>query len=348
MGRRIGSLYFWLAADAPAPVSECKEKPNPKILIQPPAEVSLLKKHTVVTPQSIGIVGVPADLGGNRRGTDMGPSALRYARLAWHLEALGHSVRDYGNLDIPVPETRPPGEPTRRYFAEIVTIWQQLAEVTGEICRGGGIPLVLGGDHSMSIGTLTGVAQVHGPPGLLWIDAHADMNDPATTPSGNIHGMSLAAAIGETTADIKAAIPAPLPIAPERAVLIGARDLDAPEKDKVRNSDLTVFTMKDIDELGIATVVRRAWAIATQDGRGSLHVSFDVDVMDPALAGGVGTPVPGGLTYREAHLMMELLAELGHIGAVEITEVNPILDIRNQTAELAVDLATSLFGKRIL
>jgi len=309
---------------------------------------------SAITPQgagealSIGIIGVPVDLGGNRRGTDMGPSALRYARLARHLEALGHSVRDYGNLDIPIPETRPPGDHTRRYFEEIVALWHQLAGVTEDICRSGGVPLVLGGDHSLSVGALAGVARVHQQPGILWIDAHADMNDPTTTPSGNIHGMSLAATIGATTDDMLAALPQPLPLPPERAVLIGARDLDEPEKEKVRSSGVTVFTMKDIDEMGIAAVVRRAWAIATREGRGSLHISFDVDVMDPSLAGGVGTPVPGGLTYREAHLMMELLAELGRIVAVEITEVNPILDSRNQTAELAVGLLASLFGKRIL
>lgn len=310
--------------------------------------MSTISPQAAERARSIGIVGVPVDLGGNRRGTDMGPSALRYARLARHLEALGHSVRDYGNLDIPIPETLSPGDHTRRYFDEIVRLWHQLAGVTEEICRAGGVPLVLGGDHSQSVGALAGVARVHEQPGILWIDAHADMNDPSTTPSGNIHGMSLAAAIGATTPEMRAALPEPLPLPPERAVLIGARDLDEKEKEKVRSSGVTVFTMKDIDELGIATVVRRSWAIATQEGRGCLHVSFDVDVMDPSLAGGVGTPVPGGLTYREAHLMMELLAELGRIVAVEITEVNPILDSRNQTAELAVGLLASLFGKRIL
>src|SRR5690606_8860864 len=228
------------------------------------AILGAVNEVSAITPQgagealSIGIIGVPVDLGGNRRGTDMGPSALRYARLARHLEALGHSVRDYGNLDIPIPETRPPGDHTRRYFEEIVALWHQLAGVTEDICRSGGVPLVLGGDHSLSVGALAGVDRVHQQPGILWIDAHADMNNPTTTPSSNIHGMSLAATIGATTDDMLAALPQPLPLPPERAVLIGARDLDEPEKEKVRSSGVTVFTMKDIDEMGIAAVVRRA------------------------------------------------------------------------------------------
>ena len=296
----------------------------------------------------VAVIGVPADLGANRRGTDMGPSAIRYARLARHLAALGHEVYDLGNILIPVPESREPGDPRRKYFAEIVTLWHELADLVEAQCRNGRLPLILGGDHSLSVGTVAGVARVTGDLGVIWIDAHGDFNDPATTPSGNIHGMSLAAIVGNTTPDVRQALPAGLPLPEDRAVLIGVRDLDPPEKEKLRRSGVHVYTMKDIDEHGIADLTRRAWDIATAGGRGRVHVSFDVDVLDPALAGGVGTPVPGGLTFREAHLMMELLAEAGRLASVEVSEVNPILDVQNRTAEVAVGLVASLLGKRII
>ncbi|MEX2355539.1 MAG: arginase [Thermaerobacterales bacterium] len=296
----------------------------------------------------IHIIGVPADLGGNRRGTDMGPSAMRYARLNKHLQDLGHRVTDHGNLEVPVPESRDPGQPTRRFFDEIVRLWHQLADDTEAICRAGGLPLILGGDHSLSVGTVAGAARVKPDLGVIWIDAHGDMNDPTTSPSGNIHGMSLAAITGNTTAEIRAALPAGLPLPENRMVMLGIRDLDADEREKIRQSGVTVFSMKDIDEQGMSEIGRRAWDIATAGGRGYAHISFDVDVLDPPIAGGVGTPVPGGLTFREAHLLMELLAERGRLASVEFSEVNPILDIQNQTAVVAVGLATSLLGKRIL
>lgn len=296
----------------------------------------------------IAIIGVPADLGGNRRGTDMGPSALRYARLADRLRALRHNVVDLGNVNVPVPESRTPGDEKRKYFADISRLWQELADTIAEQCRHGCLPLVLGGDHSLSVGTVAGVARNYPDLGIIWLDAHGDLNDPETTLTGNVHGMSLAAIIGKTTADFLEALPSGLPLDPQRVVIVGVRDLDPAEKAKIRAANLAVFTMKDIDEQGIGDVIRRSWQIATNGGTGHVHISFDADVLDPDLAGGVGTPVPGGLTFREAHLAMELLAEAGRIVSVEVSEVNPILDRHNRTAKIAVDLLESLMGKRIL
>lgn len=298
----------------------------------------------------IRILGVPADLGANRRGTDMGPSALRYAQLAKQLEKLGHEVIDLGNLPVPVPESRHAGDEKRKYFQDIVLLWNQLADAVSTECAQGHLPLVVGGDHSLSVGTVAGVARCYSPDGLgvIWLDAHADLNDPSTTLTGNIHGMSLAAIIGDTTPDVLNALPSGLPLKPERTVIIGVRDLDEAEKIKIRRSPIHVYTMKDIDEQGIGDIIRRAWSQATDNGRGFVHISFDADVLDPDLAGGVGTPVPGGLTFREAHLAMELLAEAGRFVSVEVSEVNPILDKNNRTAIVTVQLLESLFGKRIL
>lgn len=301
-----------------------------------------------IEPLQISVIGVPVDLGANRRGTDMGPSAIRYARLSQQLQLLGHEVLDVGNIAVPVPESRSPGDPQRKYFKEIVELWHELADLVEAECAGGRLPLVLGGDHSLSVGTVAGVARVRERVGVIWLDAHGDYNDPASSPSGNIHGMSLAATVGDTTDDFRKALPHGLPIAPDRVVLLGVRDLDREEQHKLRRSEVHVFTMKDVDEQGIGVLTRRAWDIATGGGRGYVHVSFDVDVLDPPLAGGVGTPAAGGLTFREAHLMMELLAEAGRIASVELSEVNPILDVHNRTAEIAVGLAASLLGKRIL
>ena len=296
----------------------------------------------------IAVIGVPADLGANRRGTDMGPSALRYAQLARRLVDIGHDVVDRGNIAVPVPESRLPGDEKRKYFPDIAALWQELADLVARECTDGRLPLVLGGDHSLSVGTVAGVARHYQNLGVIWIDAHGDMNDPTTTPTGNIHGMVLAAIVGQTTPDFLAALPAGLPLTAARAVLVGVRDLDAAEKQKIRHSGLRIYTMKEIDERGIAAVIREAWQIASGGGHGYVHVSFDADVLDPTLAPGVGTPVPGGLTFREAHLAMELLSELGRVVSIEVSEVNPILDSRNQTAEVAVGLVASLLGKRIL
>lgn len=296
----------------------------------------------------ITIIGVPADLGANRRGTDMGPSAVRYARLAQRLRALGHQVTDWGNVEVPVPETRTPGDDSRKYFEDISALWHDLAGIVHDQCRQGRLPLVLGGDHSLSVGTVAGAARCYKDIGVIWLDAHGDLNDPETSPTGNIHGMSLAAIIGTTTPDFLNALPEGLPLAPERTVIIGVRDLDQAERDKINSTPIHVFTMKDIDEHGIGEVVRRAWQLATGGGKGYTHISFDADVLDPAVAGGVGTPVPGGLTFREAHLAMEILADAGRFVSVEVSEINPILDTHNRTAELAVNLLESLMGKRIL
>ena len=296
----------------------------------------------------IGILGVPVDLGASRRGTDMGPSALRYAKLHQVLSSLGCRITDYGNLEVPVPETLPVKDPSMKYAEEIVDICEQLADRVSQIIQSGQLPLVLGGDHSLSMGTLAGVALELQHLGLIWIDAHGDFNTPSTSPSGNVHGMSLAASVGhgaKPLIGIKGMIPK---IKPEYAVIVGARQLDPLEREALLDFGVRVFTMKDIDELGMSAVIHQAVQIASGGGRNQIYLSFDLDVMDPMFARGVGTPVPGGLTYREAHLAMEILAESGLLCGLEMMEVNPILDQHNQTAELGVGLIASALGQKII
>jgi arginase len=303
-------------------------------------------------PRKIRIIGVPLDLGQSRRGVDMGPSAVRVAGLEAKLESLGHIVADAGNIAVAVAETKSAGEPSARYLKEITGTCTKEAEVVLQSLADGMTPVVLGGDHSVAVGTVSGVAEFFRRRdekiGLIWFDAHSDINTPETSPSGNVHGMPLAALVGlgpEPLANIFGFSPK---IAPENTVLVGVRDIDATEKENIRRAGITeVYTMRDIDERGMRNVMEDALRAA---GRGTTgyHVSLDMDWIDPEDAPGVGTPVRGGATYREAHLAMEILADHGRMLSFEIVEVNPVIDEHNRTADLAVELVASAFGKKIL
>jgi arginase len=300
----------------------------------------------------IRVIGVPLDMGASRRGVDMGPSAMRVAGLEARLEALGHQVADAGNIRVEVAETRTSGDKSARYLAEIAETCTRTAEAVLKTLEEGMTPLVLGGDHSLAAGSVSGVAEFYRRKGekvgIIWIDAHTDINTPATSPSGNVHGMPLAALLGlgpELLGNIYGFSPK---IAPENTVLIGIRDIDAAERENLRKAGVAeVYTMRDIDERGMRTVMEEALRAA---GRGTVgyHVSLDMDWIDPEDAPGVGTPVRGGATYREAHLAMEILADHGRLLSFEIVEVNPVIDEHNRTADLAVELACSAFGKKIL
>ena len=291
----------------------------------------------------IEIVGVPVDLGAGRRGVDMGPSAIRYAGLAERLRQLGHSVVDHGNIAVPLAEqiTQPqPGE-RLRYLQPLIQINQELARAVAAIVAGGGFPLVLGGDHSLSIGSIRGTTRSR-KLGLIWIDAHGDFNTDETTPSGNIHGMSLAAVTGRGHPALAEAVVADTSIA-----IVGVRDLDPAERVALRASGISIYTMLDVDRRGMAAIMDEATARVSNGTRG-FHVSLDLDALDPHEAPGVGTPVSGGLTFREAHAALEIIAEHGGMRSLDLVEVNPILDNHNRTAEQAVQFALSAFGKRIL
>ena len=295
----------------------------------------------------VAVIGVPMDLGGRRRGTDMGPSAIRYAGLQEALAALGHEVLDLGNLPVAERETRPVGEPRAKYLEEVVAVCEQLSEVVARSVREGCFPLVLGGDHSIAIGSVAGLVREGWQPGIIWLDAHGDFNTPETTPSGSIHGMPLAVLTGRGHPALVGCAGCSPKVLERNAVLVGVRALDPGEREALKASEVTVLTMRDIDERGIAAVIREAAEIAAEGGRRPVHLTIDMDVIDPSDAPGVGTPERGGLTYREAHLAMELLAERGVVRSLEIAEVNPILDRENRTARLAVELAASLLGKAI-
>ena len=289
-------------------------------------------------PGRVDVIGVPMDLGADRRGVDMGPSAIRYARLRDGIEALGVSTLiDHGNLRVPVPESHEAQSvKNAKYLPIILAVCDELAQLVQESIEAGGFPLVLGGDHSIAIGTLAGVARARkAPPGLIWIDAHGDINTPLTSPSGNVHGMPVSIALEERS------------ILPERTVLVGLRDVDAGDRKRIKELGVRAFSMTEIDRFGMVRVMEEAIAIVGSDPR-SVHVSFDMDGIDPREAPGVGTASPGGLTYREAHLAMEMVAAAGVIGSLEVTETNPILDERNRTATLAVELILSALGKTIL
>lgn len=299
----------------------------------------------------VRIIGVPLDLGGARRGVDMGPSAVRIAGLGDQITALGRAVTDLGNLPAPIPETQQAVDHTKKYIHEIARVCQQLYDVATQALEAGALPLVLGGDHSLAAGSVAASAgfirhTARKPLGLIWVDAHGDMNTPQTTTTGNVHGMPLAALLGQEPAELAAIGGAPS-VLPEHTVLVGIRNLDEKEKGKIRASGVQVFTMKDIDREGIASVAERALDIASA-GTGGIHVSFDLDACDPTFAPGVGTPVKGGLDYREAHMVMELVADSQRLVALDLVEVNPTLDLRNTTAEFAAELALSALGKRIL
>jgi arginase len=301
--------------------------------------------------REVHIIGVPLDLGGNRRGTDMGPSAFRIAGLGEQLAGLGLRVIDKGDVPSPIPEKKGAGDPHKRYVKEIARVCQRLFQTALASFSEGAMPITLGGDHSLGTGSVAAAAahlrRSGEPLGLIWVDAHADMNNPASSESGNVHGMPLAALLGSEPAELARFAGAGPAVLPKHTVLVGIRNLDDTEKQIVRASKVHVFTMKEIDRLGIAEVMERAIAIATK-GTGGFHVSYDLDACDPTVAPGVGTPVKGGLSYREAHVVMEMVAESGKLTSFDLVEVNPTLDIRNTTAELGTELALSALGKSIL
>ncbi len=306
---------------------------------------------TSVTPKKIRVIGVPLDLGQSRRGVDMGPSAVRVAGLEARLEALGHKVEDAGNIAVAIPEQKKEGDPNAKYLKEITATCSKHAELVLKTVEGGKIPLSLGGDHSIAVGTVSGIAEFYRRQnqrvGLLWIDAHSDINTPQSSPSGNVHGMPLAAIMGLGPPELANIFNFSPKVAPENCVLVGIRDIDEKEKENVRRAGIQVFTMRDIDERGMRTVMEEALRWAGRNTAG-YHVSLDMDWIDPEDAPGVGTPVRGGSTYREAHLAMEIIADHGRLAGFEIVEVNPVIDEHNRTAELAVELACSVFGKKIL
>jgi arginase len=314
-------------------------------------ELTKSGKKNLMPQSRIKILGVPLDLGQTRRGVDMGPSALRAAGLQMRLRGLGHQVEEAGNVPVVIPETHKSGDDSARYLKEIADVCKGASKRVAKFLVDGWIPLVLGGDHSIAVGTVAGASQYYGAQrksvGLIWLDAHPDINTPETTPSGNVHGMPLAAIVGlgpARLAELAGKIPM---VDPRRVALVGVRRVDTKEKENIQRAGLHLFTMRDIDEQGMRKVMEQAIAIASKRTAG-FHVSLDMDFVDPSEAPGVGTPCPGGVTYREAHLAMEMIADSGKMRSLEIVEVNPILDTANRTASLAVELAMSGFGKRIV
>ena len=295
----------------------------------------------------IRILGAPMDLGADRRGVDMGASAIRYAGLSEQLQKLGHTVSDIGNIAIPQPESRPEGQPHLKYLEPIISASEELATLVSTTLEEHKFPLLLGGDHSISLGSVSGVAHVYKNIGVIWVDAHADFNTDETTPSGNIHGMILAALAGIGNNRLTQAGGWMPKINKETIVILGARDLDIQEQELLRTHNISVFTMSDIDQRGMTEVIKEAIAIAGQHDN-PIHLSLDLDSLDPREAPGVGTPVRGGLSYREAHLAMELVAASQRLVSMDVVEVNPILDSENTTAKLAVELILSALGKKIL
>lgn len=296
--------------------------------------------------RTVAVIGAALDLGQGRRGVDMGPSAIRYAGLEDRLREIGRIVLDWGNVEAAVKEAVTPGNERARYLPEIKLTCDRIARLVTHALRENYVPLVLGGDHSVALGTLGALATLHGVGGALWIDAHGDLNTPAGSPSGNVHGMVLAAALGLAGEEFTSeawTLPA---VEPNRVALVGVRSLDSAERELLKRLGIRIYTMSDIDRIGVERAIRES--LAHIAGPGFVHVSLDMDVIDPDVAPGVGTPVRGGLSYREAHLAMELIAESGLAGSLEVVEVNPILDRENQTAKLAVELAASALGARIL
>ena len=297
--------------------------------------------------REVAVIGAPLDLGAGRRGVDMGPSAIRYAGLDKQLEdKLGVRVSDAGNVISPVVETTEMGDTNARYLRQILDLCDRLSALVAEAAGRGALPLVLGGDHSVALGSLVGMAKLRGAGGVVWIDAHGDLNTPATSPSGNVHGMVLAAALGLAGDSFKRD-GWPLPaVEPGKLALVGVRSLDDGERELLRTLDAKIFTMSEVDRIGVEPCMREA--IAHAAGAAFLHLSLDLDVVDPDYAPGVGTPVRGGLSYREAHLAMETMAESGLLHSMDVVEVNPILDRENATGQLAVELVASALGARIL
>ena len=302
-------------------------------------------------PSHISIIGAPLDLGAGRRGVDMGPSAIRMANLNRRLATLGYVVDDLGNVEVVQPETAAEGSSHAKYLPEIAATCNRLATTVGQALGRGTLPLALGGDHSLAVGTTSGVSQffreTNQKVGIIWLDAHADMNTPETSPSGNVHGMPLACVVGMGPPELTHLLGYAPKVDPRNAVIVGLRDVDQMEKPHVRDSGVRAFTMRDIDERGLRSVMEEAIRMAS-DGTAGFHLSLDMDFVDPRDAPGVGTPVRGGVTYREAHLAMEMIGDSRHMIAMEVVEVNPVIDERNRTADLAVELVMSGLGKRIL
>jgi arginase len=335
-----GKIVSEIGAAAEAVTAVQKKRVNERV--QPSSGVS----------KNIRVIGVPLDLGQSRRGVDMGPSAVRVAGLEARLEALGHKVEDGGNITVAIAETKKSGDPHAKYLKEITATCTKQAEQIIKTLESGFVPLVLGGDHSVAAGTVSGVAEFYRRKeqkiGLIWIDAHSDINTPETSPTGNVHGMPLAAIMGLGPGELANIFNFTPKVLPENVVIIGVRDIDQTEKENIRRSGITeVYTMRDIDERGMRTVIEEGLRTAGR-GTAGYHVSLDMDWIDPEDAPGVGTPVRGGATYREAHLAMEIIADHGRMTSFEIVEVNPVIDEHNRTADLAVELAMSAFGKKIL
>jgi arginase len=302
-------------------------------------------------PQRVRIIGVPMDLGASRRGVEMGPSALRVGGLAYNMKQMGLQVEDIGNVSVKQPEEQHYGEKKAKYLNEIAETCQGLAAMVEKTLDEGMIPVVMGGDHSIAVGTVGGGSRHFQKKqkriGLVWLDAHADMNTPESSPSGNIHGMPLASIVGFGPAELTDLVgPKPM-VNPRNVCLIGARDIDSKEKRVIKESGVHVFTMRDLDERGMREVMAEALRFANDETDG-VAVSLDLDFVDPADAPGVGTPVRGGVTYREAHLAMEMLADSKGVVSLEVVEVNPVIDHHNRTAELGVELLLSGLGKKIL
>ena len=302
-------------------------------------------------PHKIRMIGVPMDLGASRRGVDMGPSALRVGGIAQHLKSSGHQVEDVGNVLVKQPEEQHYGEKRAKYLAEIVETARGVAQLVEKTLEDGMIPLVLGGDHSVALGTVAGVGSFFRKKekrtGLVWLDAHADMNTPDSTPSGNIHGMPLAAIAGYGPDELTQILGAKPMVNPHNISIVGVRDIDAKERKIIKESGVHVFTMRDLDERGMREVMAEALRFA-QDETDGVSVSLDLDFVDPTDAPGVGTPVRGGVTYREAHLAMEMIADTKSVVSLEVVEVNPVIDQHNQTAMLGIELVMSGLGKKIL
>jgi arginase len=304
-----------------------------------------MKRSTIV------VIGAPLDLGSHRRGVDMGPSALRVANLNSRLAALGYAVDDLGNVPVRQREATPEGPSGAKYLAQIAATCERLGQMVYEALQHGQSPLVLGGDHSIAAGTVAGVSRFfhdrHQKLGLIWVDAHADMNTPHSSPSGNVHGMPLACCIGHGPPELTGILGFSPKVDPATVALVGIRDIDSLERNHVRDSGIHAYTMRDIDERGLRSVMADAIAAAT-NGTAGFHLSLDLDYVDPSHAPGVGTPVRGGATYREAHLAMEMINDSGAMVSMEAVEVNPVLDEANRTADLAVELILSAMGKKIL
>lgn len=304
-------------------------------------------EQRILNPMRICVIGAPIDLGADRRGVDIGPRAIRYAGLNNQLQSLGHSIHDVGDISIALMETLAIGNPHLKYLEPIVQASEELASKVSTALLAQEFPLILGGDHSIALGSISGVAKVHQPLGVIWVDAHGDFNTEETTPSGNVHGMILAALAGlgdKHLTDVGGWSPK---LDKNRIVIIGARNLDTGEQDLLRANNIHVFTMSNIDRRGISVIMQEAIEI-TGANNAPIHLSLDMDSLDPNEAPGVGTPVRGGLSYREAHFAMEMISDCGRMVSMDVVEVNSILDRENATALLAVDLILSAMGKKIL